>query len=53
MWIEKVVTVAAEEAGMFWPTVDRDAHVQKGAKIGTVTDYLNHPLRTWSRQRPD
>jgi uncharacterized protein len=46
VWIEKVVTVAAGETGMFWPSVDRDARVQKGAKIGIVTDYLNHPLRT-------
>ena len=30
---------------MFHPAVDRDAHVAKGAKIGTVTDYLNRPLR--------
>jgi len=30
---------------MFQPTVDRDAHVAKGARLGVVTDYLNRPLR--------
>src|SRR5688572_6730606 len=45
VWIDKLVTIAAEQDGMFHPAVDRDAHVAKGAKIGTVTDYLNRPLR--------
>ncbi len=45
IWIEKVVTVAADQAGIFWPSVDRDAHVQKGAKIGIVTDYLHHQIQ--------
>jgi predicted deacylase len=45
VWIEKVVTVAADQAGIFWPSVDRDAHVQKGAKIGIVTDYLHHQIQ--------
>jgi predicted deacylase len=30
---------------MFHPTVDRDAHVAKGARIGIITDYLNRPLQ--------
>ena len=45
MWIEKVVSIPAEQNGVFQPAVDRDAHVTKGAKIGVVTDYLNHPLQ--------
>jgi uncharacterized protein len=45
VWIDKLVNVVAEQDGMFHPVVDRDAHVTKGAKIGTVTDYLNRPLR--------
>ncbi|HJZ71362.1 MAG TPA: M14 family metallopeptidase [Vicinamibacterales bacterium] len=44
IWVEKIVTLAAERDGMFQPTVDRDAHVAKGAKLGVVTDYLNRPL---------
>jgi len=45
IWIERVITIAAEQNGMFHPSVDRDAHVIKGAKIGVVTDYLNKPLQ--------
>jgi predicted deacylase len=30
---------------VFHPSVDRDAHVAKGAKVGFVTDYLNRPLQ--------
>jgi len=44
VWIGPIVTVAAERDGIFHPSVDRDAHVVKGAKIGAVTDYLNRPL---------
>jgi predicted deacylase len=45
IWIEKVVTIAAEQDGVFRPLVDRDAHVLRGAKVGVVTDYLNRPLQ--------
>jgi len=45
VWVEKIVTIAADREGVFHPTVDRDAHVAKGAKIGFVTDYLNRPLQ--------
>jgi hypothetical protein len=45
VWIEKVVTIAAEQDGVFQPLVDRDARVVKGAKIGVVTDYLNRQLQ--------
>jgi len=45
IWVEKIVTLAADRDGMFQPTVDRDAHVAKGARIGVVTDYLSRPLQ--------
>jgi uncharacterized protein len=45
VWIDKLISLTAEHDGMFHPAVDRDAHVAKGAKIGTVTDYLNRPLQ--------
>jgi predicted deacylase len=45
VWIESVVTIAAERDGVFQPLVDRDARVVKGAKIGVVTDFLNRPLQ--------
>jgi len=44
-WIEKLITVAAEQNGMFHPAVDRDREVTAGTKLGTVTDYLNRPLQ--------
>ena len=45
VWVGQIVTVAADREGIFHPAVDRDAHVVKGAKIGSVTDYLNRPLQ--------
>jgi len=41
IWVEKIVSVPADREGVFHASVDRDAHVPKGAKIGFVTDYLN------------
>src|SRR5262252_7407783 len=40
VWIEKVVTVASEQTGIFYPTVKRGTYVEQGMKIGYVTDYL-------------
>jgi len=45
VWVEKIVSIAADRDGMFHAMVDRDAHVTKGAKIGVVTDYVNRPLQ--------
>jgi uncharacterized protein len=45
LWVEKVVTVTAEQNGMFHPAVDRDREVTGGTKIGVVTDYLNRPIQ--------
>jgi uncharacterized protein len=45
VWIETLVSLTADRDGVFHTTVDRDAHVVKGAKIGFVTDYLNRPLQ--------
>jgi uncharacterized protein len=45
VWIEKVITVSAEQTGMFHPAVDRDRQVTSGMKLGVVTDYLNRPLQ--------
>jgi predicted deacylase len=45
VWIERVITIASDLDGIFHPAFDRDAHVAKGAKIGSVTDYLNRPLK--------
>ena len=45
IWIDPIITITAEQNGMFHPSVDRAANVAKGAKIGVVTDYLNRPLQ--------
>jgi uncharacterized protein len=40
VWIEKTVTMAAEGGGIFYPSVKRGTYVDKGTKVGYVTDYL-------------
>src|SRR3989442_13743929 len=40
VWIEKVVTLASEQTGIFYPLVKRGAYVGQGMKVGYVADYL-------------
>lgn len=40
VWIEKVVTVASDQTGIFYPLVKRGTYVEQGMKVGYVTDYL-------------
>jgi predicted deacylase len=40
VWIESVETAKSEEAGLFYPLVRRGSYVEKGMKLGTVTDAL-------------
>ena len=40
VWIERIVTLASEEGGVFYPTVRRGTYVAQGMKVGFVTDYL-------------
>jgi len=40
VWIEKVVTLASDQTGVFYPAVKRGTYVERGMKIGYVTDYL-------------
>jgi predicted deacylase len=40
VWIEKVVTLASEQTGIFYPSVRRGTYVEQGMKVGYVTDYL-------------
>jgi uncharacterized protein len=44
VWIEKVETLASEQTGMFRPLVKRGAYVEKGMKIGEVSDYLGRRI---------
>src|SRR5882724_463509 len=40
VWIEKVVTLASDQTGVFYPLVKRGTYVEQGMKVGYVTDYL-------------
>src|SRR4051812_18041129 len=40
VWIERVASIASDATGIFYPLVTRGSYVQKGAKVGYVTDYL-------------
>jgi predicted deacylase len=40
VWLERVITVAAEAPGIFYPTVKRGTYVEKGMQVGYVTDYV-------------
>jgi uncharacterized protein len=43
-WVERIVTMSAEQDGMFYPAVQRDAHVSKGDRIGTIRDYFGKSI---------
>ena len=51
VWIDKIVSVAAEHDGMFYPSVARNARVVKGARIGVVRDYSGQDHRRGDRPR--
>src|SRR5256885_1253135 len=40
VWLGKVDTVTSEQAGIFYPLVQRGTYVEGGMKIGYVTDYF-------------
>ena len=44
VWIEKVITVASEQTGIFYPLVRRGTYVEQGMKIGYVTDYVGKTI---------
>jgi uncharacterized protein len=44
VWIEKTITMAAEDGGIFYPSVKRGTYVDKGTKVGYVTDYLGQVI---------
>ena len=44
VWIEKVITVASEQNGIFYPLVKRGTYVEQGMKIGYVTDYVGKTI---------
>ncbi|HZF37637.1 MAG TPA: M14 family metallopeptidase [Blastocatellia bacterium] len=44
VWIEKVVTLASDQTGIFYPLVRRGTYVEQGMKVGYVTDYLGKTI---------
>lgn len=44
VWIEKVVTIASEQTGIFYSQVKRGTYVQQGMRVGYVTDYLGKTI---------
>jgi uncharacterized protein len=40
IWIDKIGTLASEQAGIFYPLVKRGTYVEQGMKVGYVTDYV-------------
>jgi predicted deacylase len=44
VWIERIETIASDATGIFYPLVTRGTYVQKGMKVGYVTDYLGKTI---------
>src|SRR5262245_23604235 len=44
VWLERLEAVPSEQTGIFRPLVGRGAYVEKGMKLGVVTDYLGTTL---------
>jgi predicted deacylase len=44
VWIGKIDTVASEQPGIFYPSVQRGSYVEQGMKIGYVTDYFGKTI---------
>jgi hypothetical protein len=44
VWIEKVLTLASDQTGIFYPTVKRGTYVEQGMKVGYVTDYVGNVI---------
>jgi hypothetical protein len=44
VWVERAVTLASEQTGIFYPLVKRGTYVQAGMKVGYVTDYVGKTI---------
>ncbi len=44
VWIEKILTIASEQNGVFYPLVKRGTYVEQGMKVGYVTDYVGKTI---------
>ncbi len=50
LWIARIATVASEQDGVFYPLVGPEAYVQKGMRIGYVTNHFGE--RVWDATAP-
>jgi len=44
VWIEKILNIASDRNGIFYPLVKRGSFAEKDMKIGYVTDYLGRVI---------
>lgn len=44
VWIEKLAPIASEATGIFYPLVRRGTYVEKGMRIGYITDYVGKTI---------
>ena len=44
VWIERVAGITSELNGIFYPVVKRGTYVQKGMRVGYITDYLGKTI---------
>jgi predicted deacylase len=44
VWLDPVESVVSDATGIFYPFVKRGTYVAKGAKIGTITDYVGRTI---------
>jgi predicted deacylase len=44
VWVAKVATVVSDSPGIFYPQVARGTYVEKGMKLGYVTDFYGKPI---------
>lgn len=44
VWFGKIDTVASDQAGIFYPLVQRGTYIEAGMKIGYVTDYFGKTI---------
>jgi predicted deacylase len=44
VWVEKILTIASDQTGIFYPLVKRGTYVEAGMKVGYVTDYVGKTI---------
>ena len=44
VWVEKIVTIASDQTGIFYPLVRRGTYVEQGMRVGYVTDYVGKTI---------